>query len=130
MASSIGLDLVLISENANPPVGKIVDYGQYMYQQKKKEKQSRRTAQVTKEVKMSPKISNHDYQVRVDKTIKFLSKRYKVKVNIFFRGREIVHHSLGVKLIKRFIEDVKEYGTADADIAKSGRSIIATISAK
>lgn len=129
-ANSVQLDLVLISETANPPVCKIIDYGQFMYQQKKKEKQSKKSAQVTKELKMSPKISEHDYMVRLTKGIEFLKKKYKVKLTIFFRGREIVHQSLGESVLNRFIEQISEYGIADKEITRSGRQMIAIINPK
>lgn len=98
-----------------------------MYQQKKKEKQSKKAAQVLKEIKMSPKISDHDYEVRLNKTKKFLEKKYKVKVNIFFRGREIVHHELGFKLMERFIEDTSVLGNPESAPQKTGRSILTTL---
>ena len=125
-----GLDLVLISESSSPPVCKLVNYGQFMYQQKKKEKQSKRSAQVTKELKMSPKISEHDYQVRVNQGIKFLGKRYKLKLTIFFRGREIMHSELGYDLANRYIEAIKEIGTAESPPARTGRSLTVMISPK
>ena len=115
---------MLISEQATPPVCKIVDYGQFMYQQKKKEKKSKRTSNTIKELKMSHKISIHDYNVRVNQAIKFLTKKLKVKVTIVFKGREIIYRDqLGVKTIERFLEDLNEYGTKDNDIVKSGRNL-------
>jgi translation initiation factor IF-3 len=117
----------MISENASPPVCKIIDYGQFMYQQKKKEKQTRKSAQVTKELKMSPKISDHDYNVRLTRGITFLKKRYKIKLTIFFRGREIVHRSLGETVLNRFVKEISEFGIADKEIMKSGRQMIAII---
>ena len=129
-ANAVQLDLVLISETANPPVCKIIDYGQFMYQQKKKEKQSRKSAQVTKELKMSPKISDHDYRVRLNRGIDFLKKKYKVKLTIFFRGREIVHQSLGETVLNRYIKEISEYGVADKNITRSGRQMIAIINPK
>lgn len=125
-----GLDLVLISENTVPPVCKLVNYGQFMYQQKKKEKQNKKGAQVTKELKMSPKISEHDYQVRVNQGLKFLGKRYKVKLTIFFRGREVVHSELGYDLAERYIQAIKEIGTAESNPMKTGRSLTVMISPK
>jgi translation initiation factor IF-3 len=125
-----GLDLVLISENAVPPICKLVDYGQFMYQQKKKSKQGKKSVQVTKELKMSPKISEHDYQVRVNQGFKFLEKKYKIKLTIFFKGREIVHSELGYELANRYINDIKELGNAENQPSMSGRSLIVIISPK
>ena len=129
-ASSRGLDLLLISETATPPVCKLVNYGQFMYHQKKKDKQSKKSAQVTKELKMSPKISEHDYQVRVNQGVKFLQKRNKLKLTIFFRGREIMHSELGYELANKYIEAVKEAGTPEGGPAKTGRSLTVMISPK
>lgn len=125
-----GLDLVLISENTVPPICKLVDYGQFMYQQKKKSKQGKKSVQVTKELKMSPKISEHDYQVRVNQGFKFLEKKYKIKLTIFFKGREIVHSELGYELANRYINDIKELGNAENQPSMSGRSLIVIISPK
>ena len=122
---------MLISEQATPPVCKIVDYGQFMYQQKKKEKKSKRTSNTIKELKMSHKISIHDYNVRVNQAIKFLTKKLKVKVTIVFKGREIIYRDqLGVKTIERFLEDLNEYGTKDNDIVKSGRNLSVMLNPK
>lgn len=124
------LDLVMVSENAKPPVCRIIDYGQYRYQQQKKEKQARKSSKtnVIKELKMSPKISDHDYQVRVNRGREFLGKGYTVKLLIFFRGREIIHPELGSRLVTRFLEDVSDIGKSDQGISKAHRNIIAMIS--
>lgn len=124
------MDLLLISENSNPPVCKLVNYGQFMYQQKKKEKSARKSAQVTKELKMSPKISEHDFQVRLNKAKTFLGKRYKIKLTIFFRGREIVHKDLGEQLAQRFLDELKDLGTSDSQLTKAGRNFVVIISPK
>jgi translation initiation factor IF-3 len=131
LSSEKNLDLLLLSSNASPPVCKIVNYGQFMYHQKKKEKQSKKTTQVIKELKMSHKISVHDYNVRINQAVKFLSKRFKVKLTIVFRGREIVFRdNLGVEIVKRFINDIEEYGIKDNDIVKSGRNLSVLINPK
>lgn len=124
------LDLLLLSDKSDPPVCKLVNYGQFMYQQKKKDRSARRTAQVTKEVKMSPKISIHDFQVRVNRSIEFLKKRYKIKLSIFFKGREIMHKDLGVKVAKDYLDAIKEYGTIDNELMTAGRNLIAIITPK
>lgn len=124
IATEYNLDLVLLSENSNPPVCKLVDYGQFMYQQKKKEKQAKKVVNVIKELKLSHKISTHDYQVRLEQANKFLQKKYKVKVSIMFRGREIVHMALGETLMKKFISEIAEVGVPDSEISKAGKSLI------
>ncbi|MFC1616821.1 translation initiation factor IF-3 [Candidatus Margulisiibacteriota bacterium] len=122
-AEAVGLDLLLISAEAKPPVCRIVDFGQFRYQQQKKDKQSKKSSktQVLKELKMSPKISEHDYNVRLTSAKKFLGKKYTVKLAIFFKGREITHPQLGKDLINRFLDDVKEVGNAACDMSTSGR---------
>ena len=114
----------MISDKSDPPVCKILDHGQFLYQQKKKEKANKKNVQVTKELKMSPKISIHDYNVRLRRATEFLDKKYKVKLTIFFRGREMSHQDLGFDLVKRFIEDIKESGVPDGDPIRQGRNIV------
>ncbi len=126
LAAEKELDLLLVSDST-PPVCKLVNFGQFIYQQKKKDKQSKRTAQVTKEVKLSPKISENDYQVRYRKASECLQKKNKVKATVFFKGREIVHQEIGLKVLNRFIDDLKEFGTAENNIGRSGRTITVQI---
>lgn len=131
MSTEKNLDLLLISGDANPPVCKLVDYGQFMYQQKKKEKQQRRSVQVIKELKMSHKISIHDYNVRLTQAEKFLKKKNKVKLTITFKGREIVYRdTLGNKLADKFLADIEEHGIKDNDVVRSGRSLTVLINPK
>ena len=131
MSLDQNLDLMLISKDANPPVCKLIDYGQFMYQQKKKDKKSKKTNNVIKELKMSHKISVHDYNVRINQAIKFLEKKYKVKFTIKFKGREIIYRDqLGVKTLDKVIEDLNEYGIKDNDIVKSGRNLSVLINPK
>tara|TARA_Y100001970_G_C13889822_1_gene678114 strand:+ start:349 stop:714 length:366 start_codon:yes stop_codon:yes gene_type:complete len=121
--------LVQLSDT-DPPVCKIIDYGQFLYQQKKKQKQQKKTVHTIKEIKLSPKISDHDFMIRVSRGKKFLDKKYKVKLTIFFRGREVQHHDLGVKVAERFIENLSEVGTAQFNPTKNNRTISALISPK
>jgi translation initiation factor IF-3 len=131
-AKEKGLDLLLISDVATPPVCKLIDFGQYKYQQQKKKKQNKKggKGQVVKELKMSPKISDHDYQVRVNKATEFLKKGYKVKVTLRFRGREIVHPELGKKVIARFIETISEVGVPDAPLNQVNKLMMVMLSPK
>lgn len=131
MGSDQNLDLMLISKDASPPVCKLIDYGQFMYQQKKKDKKSKKTNNVIKELKMSHKISIHDYNVRINQAIKFLDKKYKVKFTVKFKGREIIYRDqLGVKTLDKVIKDLNEYGIKDNDIVKSGRNLSVLINPK
>lgn len=125
------LDLMLVAENAKPPVCKLVNFGQFKYQQQKKEKQSKKMSKghVTKELKLSPKISEHDFMVRVSRGREFLGKGYKVKVSVMFRGREIIHPELGNSAIEKFLEKVTDIGVLESR-SQSGRTIMAFINPK
>ncbi len=131
MAQQAGLDLLLLSDTAVPPVCKLVDFGQFKYQQQKKEKLNRKNtkSQVTKEIKIGPKISEHDYQVKLTRGREFLTKRFKVKISIMFRGREIMHIDLGRNLMTRFIQEVSDIGNG-ADIVQSGKSLVVIVNPK
>ncbi|MFH1347397.1 MAG: translation initiation factor IF-3, partial [Candidatus Margulisiibacteriota bacterium] len=98
MARERGFDLVLISPGANPPVARITDVGKLKYEDSKKEKEARKSQKGggLKEVKISPTIAQHDFEVRLKKTREFLEKRNKVKVSMFFRGRWMAHVDLGM----------------------------------
>lgn len=125
IAEDAGMDLIVVSETANPPVCKIMDYGHYKYEKEKQLKQAKKgsKATVVKELKMSPKISEHDYQVRLRAAIKFVEKGNKVKLTVNFRGREMTHMDLGKVLISKFVEDIKNTAIPEGDMAISGRSI-------
>lgn len=126
------LDLLLVSPEAKPPVCKMINYGQFRYQQQKKERQAKKTvkSQTVKELKMSPKISEHDYQVRVSQGVKFLSKGYKVKLTISFRGREIVHPELGKAVIDRFVTDMSELANTDGQVIRANRTLAVILNPK
>ena len=84
-------------------------------------------AQVIKELKLSPKISDHDFNVRLNQGIKFLGKSYIVKLSVFFKGREIAHMDLGKVMLDRYIEEIKEYGSPSTDITRGQRSLFLII---
>lgn len=114
-AGEAGLDLVEVAPKAKPPVCRIMDYGKCIYEQNKKMRDQKRkqSRQKVKEVKFHPNIEEHDYQTKLNKVIAFLEKGYKVKVSMFFRGREMAHVDIGQDLIKRVLEDAQEYGSGD-----------------
>ena len=116
MAEEQGLDLLAVSEDTVPPVCKIVDFGHFKYEQQKKEKLSKKGSknQSTKELKFSPKISDHDYQTRLSHGRKFLEKGHKIKMTIFFKGREFHHPELGIGIANRYLEDTKDLGLAES----------------
>ena len=129
MAEEKELDLVEVAPNAKPPVCRIMDYGKYMYEQTKREKEShkRQHSGRLKEVRIRPRIEEHDYQVKLQQAIDFLGKRSKLKLSMFFRGREIVHLDLGIQLLKKFIDDLKDYGAVETPLKKLGKLLLVTL---
>ncbi len=129
LAYSSGLDLVLMSPNANPPVCKIMDYGKFCYERDKKEKEAKKHQQVTeiKEVQLSCKIDNHDFETKANRAVKFLSEGNKVRVVLRFKGRELAHQKLGRDLLDRFEEFCSEYGAAEKRAVLDGRRMILQI---
>lgn len=131
-AQEKGLDLVLVSETAKPPVCKIMDYGKYKYEQDKKLKEAKKkqhNADV-KEVKMRYKIEEHDYNVRVKNAIRFLKSGDKVKATISFRGREIQHSRLAEDLLRQMAKDLEEYAEVQQFPKREGRNMMMMLSPK
>jgi translation initiation factor IF-3 len=108
-AFAVGLDLVEISPNAEPPVAKILDYGKFKYEQQKKRNEARKKQKVVeiKEVKVRPNIDENDYQVKLRAMKTFVGEGDKVKVTLRFRGREMAHQELGVKVLERIRADME-----------------------
>ena len=126
------LDLVLVSDKADPPVCRIMDYGKYKFEQEKKAREQRKkqhTADV-KEVKMRYKIEDHDYQVRVNQAVRFLKDGDKVKATITFRGREIQHSDLAEELLKRMATDLEEVAEVQQAPKREGRNMMMLLSPK
>jgi len=120
------LDLVEVAPKASPPVCKIMDYGKYKYLQAKKSQEAKKkqtTIQV-KEVKIRPKTEEHDYQFKLRHIKRFLSEKNKAKVTIMFRGREIAHAELGMKVLERIIADIEEEGIVEQSPKLEGRNMI------
>ena len=110
MADEAGLDLVEVSPNATPPVCKILDYGKYKYEAQKKANEARKKQKTidVKEIKMRPGIEEHDYQVKMRSVRKFLDNGDKVKMTIRFRGREMAHQDLGMRVLDRVRDELDE----------------------
>ena len=125
-AFSRGLDLVEVAPNADPPVARVMDYGKYRYEQEQKAKTARKhQSQIhVKEIKLRPKIGNHDYETKKGHVIRFLKDRAKVKVTIMFRGREASHPERGRDLLMRLAEDVKELGQIESQPVLDGRNMV------
>ena len=125
MADEVGLDLVEIAPDANPPVCKIMDFGKYKYEiaQKAREARQNQTHIVVKEVRMRPKIENHDYETKRAHIEKFLKGGDKVKVTMQFRGREQTRPELGFKLLQRLAEDVAPFAFVEFAPKQEGRNM-------
>ncbi len=120
------LDLVEVAAQADPPVCRVMDYGKYRYEQEQKAKLARKhQVQIhVKEIKLRPKIGNHDYETKKGHVVRFLNQRAKVKVTIMFRGRERDHADRGRDLLMRLAEDVKELGVIEMQPLLEGRNMV------
>jgi translation initiation factor IF-3 len=123
-AQELGLDLVVVSPTAVPPVAKAIDYGHYQYEMKKKSHEAKKKQHVVqvKELKFRPNTDDHDYDFKKNHAIRFLQEGNRVKAVVQFRGREIAHTDLGRKLLMRFAEDLSAYGAADGSARMEGRN--------
>ncbi|MBI4781586.1 MAG: translation initiation factor IF-3 [Oscillatoriophycideae cyanobacterium NC_groundwater_1537_Pr4_S-0.65um_50_18] len=132
MAEEKELDLVLVSDKADPPVCRIMDYGKFKFEQEKKAREARKKQHTSdvKEVKMRYKIEAHDYQVRVDQAERFLKAGDKVKATIMFRGREIQHSDLAEELLKRMATDLQEVAELQQAPKREGRNMMMMLSPK
>ena len=130
IASQRELDLVLVSEKANPPVCRVMDYGKYKFEQEKKAKEARKKSHQTevKEVKMRYKIDKHDYDVRIGQATKFLKAGDKVKCTVIFRGREIQHSNLAETLLFKMANDLEEQSEMQQKPKREGRNMIMFLS--
>ncbi|NLW07327.1 MAG: translation initiation factor IF-3 [Clostridia bacterium] len=125
IAQEQGMDLVEVAPTARPPVCRIMDYGKYKYEQSKRERDARkkqRTIEV-KEVKLRLNIEEHDFQVKARNAIRFLKDGDKVKVTVMFRGREISHSDLGMKLCQRFASQLADLATVERPPRVEGRNM-------
>ncbi len=127
-ARSMGLDLVEIAPNAQPPVCRIVDFGKFRYDLSKQEKDKKQTTTKVKEIKFRVNIDEHDYLTKVRHAEDFLDKGNKVKVHLQFRGREMAHQELGVLVVKRVREDLAGMAHVDMEPKLVGRAIGMTLS--
>jgi translation initiation factor IF-3 len=120
------LDLVEVAAQADPPVARVMDYGKYRYEQEQKAKLARKhqVSVNVKEIKLRPKIGNHDYETKKGHVVRFLNQRAKVKVTIMFRGRETSHPERGRDLLMRLAEDVKEIGLVESPPLLDGRNMV------
>ncbi len=131
-AAEVGLDLVEISPNADPPVAKFLDIGRYKYEAQKKanEQRKRQKTQEIKEIKMRPNIDDHDYDVKMKKVFAFIGEGDKVKITLRFRGRELAHGELGMRLLQRVQADVAETAKVEQHPRMEGRQMLMVLAPK
>jgi translation initiation factor IF-3 len=132
MARERNLDLVEISPTANPPVCRIMDYGKYLYQQEKKEREAKKHQKTitVKEVKFRINVDDHDYETKKNHVLRFLDEGDKVKATIFFRGREMTRTNLGRDILERLIKDVSEKGVVEFRPRQEGNTLHAILAPK
>jgi len=132
MADEVGLDLVEVSPNADPPVCKILDYGKLKYETQKKKSEARKKQRTidVKEIKMRPGIDSHDYDVKMRAINRFLGDGDKVKVTLRFRGREMVHQNLGMKVLERVRGDLEEVAKVEQFPKMEGRQMTMVMAPK
>jgi translation initiation factor IF-3 len=131
-AAEVGLDLVEVSPNADPPVAKFLDVGKYKYEAQKKANLARKSqkTQEIKEIKMRPNIDDHDYDTKMKKVRDFIDEGDKVKITLRFRGRELAHGELGMRLLERVQTDVTETAKVEQHPRMEGRQMLMVLAPK
>ena len=131
-ARAVGLDLVEVSPNADPPVAKFLDVGKFKYEAQKKANLARKSqkTQEIKEIKMRPNIDDHDYDTKMKKVVEFIEEGDKVKVTMRFRGRELSHGQLGMAVLQRVAEQTAEIAKVEAHPRMEGRQMLMVLSPK
>ena len=132
MAQELGLDLVIIAGNSNPPVAKILDLGRFKFAAQKKAAEARKKQKVieVKEIQLRPNIDEHDYQTKLKAVHRFLDDGDRVKVTLRFRGREMAHQELGLELLHRVAADVGDAGKVESMPRLEGRQMVMMIGPK
>ena len=131
-AEAQGLDLVEVAPNADPPVCKIMDYGKYRYQQSKRGQEAKKkqaTIQI-KELKIRPKIEEHDLQFKLKNVRRFIAEKNKVKISVIFRGREIAYTDMGMRVLRRIAEDLVEEAQVEQEPKLEGRNMTMVLASK
>jgi translation initiation factor IF-3 len=132
MAREAGLDLVEVSPAAEPPVCRIMDYGKWLYQQKRKQKQNQKKqhALTMKEIRLRPKIDDHDREIKINHAAKFLEKGHKVQFTILFRGRELMHQDHGIEMFNEIMATLGDTAKMEREPVKIGRRMTMVVSPK
>ncbi len=125
MAASRGLDLVEVAPMAKPPVCRFIDYGKFKYRKNKKAHEAKKNQKIIrlKEVKITPRTSEHDYQFKLNHIKRFIGEGNKAKVTVFFKGRQIDHKELGMVMLERYLEDTKDIVTVSQPPKLEGRTL-------
>ena len=131
-ADKLNLDLVEVAPMATPPVCKVMDYGKYRYEQEQKAKEARKrqTTISIKEIKLRPKIDDHDFETKKGHVERFLKKGDKVKLTIMFRGRELMHPHLGERLLRRMAADLADICDVESEPNLDGRNMVMMLAPK
>lgn len=131
-AEKAGLDLVEISPQANPPVAKIIDWGKYQYQKMKEQQQNRKRSKANdlKQMRLGLKIGAHDLEIKLRKIKGFLEEGHKVKIVLFFRGREMAHKELGFELAQKIITELEEESIVEQKPQLAGRNLSIVVRSK
>lgn len=124
VAKDGGLDLVEVAPNSDPPVCRVMDYGKFRYQAAKKVQEARKKSRggQMKEIKLRPHTEDHDLGFKIKNLKKFLDKRHRVKITVFFRGREMAYMNAGVELLKRVAEEISDVGTVEQPPTREARN--------
>ena len=132
LAQQHELDLVEVAPTAKPPVCRIMDFSKYKYEQEKKERRAKKNAHISqlKQIRIKPHIEEHDYQTKLKQTIAFLEKKDKVRVNLFFQGREMAFKDQAKTLLDRFVTDTAHLAQVEKDVMMEGRVMSIVISPK
>jgi translation initiation factor IF-3 len=131
-ADEVELDLVEVAPQANPPVCRIMDFSKYRYEQEKREREAKKHQRQTqlKEIRFSPRIDPHDYATKLKHVMEFLEKKHKVRIRMFFRGREFAHKDLGNRVIERLVQDIAKVGRIDKEPMMLGKALILVLGPK
>lgn len=131
-AEEFDMDLVEVAPQASPPVCRVIDFAKYKYDQKKRERELKKHQKQSqlKEVRISPRIDNHDYEVKLKHIKEFLEKKHKVRVRMWFKGREITHKEIGSRLIDQLLKDIEKVGRVDREPHMLGKTMVLILSPK
>jgi translation initiation factor IF-3 len=132
LAEDKDLDLVMVANNPEAPVCKIMNYGKYKFEQSKKEKESKKKQKITemKEIRLTPNIEKHDFEFKLKNAKKFLEDGSKVKITVRFRGRELNYTKLGEEILNKFIQELEEVSTPDKKPLLEGKNMFIMLSPK